>query len=341
LREAGGALSAQGLQESCTAAALEAERPGTPPPVPPLSLAEGCDAGALLRRAVERCDAGAGGAPADEDADGSWASLRPVALALSHVESWMFAQAAAKMASLPRAAGPPAEPPRPAKRRRVCFAPHDGSHLAPSRWGDADPSEIADLAEAAERMHRVVTAQQQWHDRVAAAGEAAGEQRAVRALRLEVAAAADEALCAAHLSDEASRCRAAGSFMCSQLEGLADGVPVLSSRLSELLRSLLRQQLRLLFETDDRNEARLEPPPRANPCHSPRRNPLGARPRRCSRRCRAGAGTATCARRQTRPRRCSRSLCTTTTHTCASPRQPLRLPSARFAPRRGFSVSEL
>mmetsp|Transcript_471 Transcript_471/g.1363 ORF Transcript_471/g.1363 Transcript_471/m.1363 type:complete len:286 (+) Transcript_471:3745-4602(+) len=67
---------------------------------------------------------------------------------------------------------------------------------------------------------------------------------------------------AAATADARSRVLATAGFLDEQLAGLGRGTPVLGARLSELLRCLLRQQLRLIFEPDHRNDALLASIPR-------------------------------------------------------------------------------
>lgn len=302
-------------------------------PMRPVDVDTYGPASALLHRALRICDAesrapvvansmsesfsmgsfGHGGG----SASASWASLRPCVAHLAEVQAWLHVQAcssgdppAQPVAHLHRAATSPATssaPDAPAdrnlsdeaprRRRRVVFAPHDGSHLAPSRWGDGDPTEIAALGDAVERIYDAVLPQLQWYERAAAVtdgrvgesiepssdvgGAGGGDPQhlaTLDCLRRAIATAAAEALAlptttatsagphsskaARATADFRSRIRATAAFLDEQIRGLAGGIPVLGARLSELLRSLLRQQLRLLFEDDTRNDALLATVPR-------------------------------------------------------------------------------
>eukprot|EP00316_Scyphosphaera_apsteinii_P022893 CAMPEP_0119301236 /NCGR_PEP_ID=MMETSP1333-20130426/3044_1 /TAXON_ID=418940 /ORGANISM="Scyphosphaera apsteinii, Strain RCC1455" /LENGTH=1118 /DNA_ID=CAMNT_0007303257 /DNA_START=158 /DNA_END=3514 /DNA_ORIENTATION=+ len=185
-------------------------------------------AGELLRRAVRRCEEQL---PQRTASLVSWLSLRALLTQLALLQDWLANQAL----------GDELQRRRP---RRVCFSSFDASHLAPACYGASRSAELETLEEASARFFDTVMQQCSWRDNTADA--AAHELLDVVDKALEhVAARECGGLHTAGLHSTVGFMR--GELLALQHGG---GRGAMWQRLSEMLRSLLRQALRELFEAE-------------------------------------------------------------------------------------------
>ena len=249
----------------------------------------GCLLAPLLRRAAARCEARIehlvslkpgeyppGVALGELQLEGAqlqamarlWPPLHAILEAHATAQEWLEASAGAAGGAAAAAGGAAAALWRSSgggKAKGVRFSSYDGSHLRPPHWGDEAMGEEAGFLgddgrgarrsaaaaaarsesdEAIARLQPLAVQTAAWH-RIAA--PLATERRALlRLLREALATACDEARAAPTLR----------AFVLGELARLEAGGALLGGRLSSLLRSAVRQQLRKLFEAEGDGAAR-------------------------------------------------------------------------------------
>ena len=204
-----------------------------------------------------------------------WPPLRATLEAHATAQEWLEASAGAAggaaAAGGPTAAAASRRSPGGSKAKGVRFSSYDGSHLQPPHWGDeamgdeamgdgaaaflgddgrgaaqrsAAAAARSESDEAIARLQPLAVQTAAWH-RLAA--PLSTERRTLlRLLREALGAACDEAGTAATLR----------TFVHAELARLEAGGALLGGRLSSLLRSAVRQQLRKLFEAEGDGAAR-------------------------------------------------------------------------------------